>query len=212
MTPSAASADQTDVAGREVENKRSRSIFQPLCRIEEIRTKRGFSPVSLVVHPSNAPNRRGLLAYRADRYPVRGFHPEQAASEKEKTTVALGKELGVYDLKSTSITLVPGKGNVLTTHINFEGTISGEFECEVLATMTIQSADGRDGVYKICARCFMPSGEILDASGEGETTSKGGPRWTVAGIAEFADGRSTGVTGDIDLQHGSFVGKMYERV
>lgn len=125
--------------------------------------------------------------------------------------MAVGKEIGLFDMKSTSITLEANKGKVTAAQVNFEGDISGEFSCTALATMTIQSSDGKDGTYKISARCFMKNGEIVDAVGEGKTTSTGGQKWTVAGVADVSDGRSAAVKGEIDLAKRSYTGRMFER-
>jgi hypothetical protein len=126
--------------------------------------------------------------------------------------MAVGKEIGVYDLKSTSVTLVPGKGDTTTVHINYEGELTGALACTVFATMTVESPDGRDGTYKISARWFLNTGEILDATGEGETTLVEGHKWKVAGVAKVSNGQNAAVKGEIDLATRSFTGKMFERI
>jgi hypothetical protein len=127
--------------------------------------------------------------------------------------MAVGKEIGVYDLKSTSVTLVPGKRDTTTVHINYEGELTGEHACTVFATMTLESPDGKDGTYTICARWFLDTGEILDAVGEGQTTLLGdGHKWLVAGVGKVSNGQNAAVEGEIDLATRSFTGKMFERV
>ncbi len=125
--------------------------------------------------------------------------------------MTVGKEIGEFDMKTTSITFEPGKGDYLTAPINFAGDAPGEIECRALATMTVESRNGKDGDYKICARCFLADGEILDAAGEGKTLLDGKHNWQVAGIAEVAGQRTWAVQGTIDLEKGAFVGKMFER-
>lgn len=125
--------------------------------------------------------------------------------------MAVGRELGTFDMKSTSVTLVPGKGDFLTLHINYEGSATGEIECEAIATMTVESADGKDGKYSISARCFMTDGRIPDATGQGKTVLESDHIWTVAGITEVAGWRGWAIQGKINLGDRSFVGKMLER-
>ena len=126
--------------------------------------------------------------------------------------MAVGKEIGVFDMQSTSVTLVPGKGILTTTHVNYEGDISGDFACTCYATMTLESKDGKDGKYTICGRWFLESGGFLDGFGEGQTTNKGGPKWDVAGHAQMSNGASLVVQGEIDFAKRAFVGKMFERI
>ncbi|MEM7542973.1 MAG: hypothetical protein AAF384_15510 [Pseudomonadota bacterium] len=125
--------------------------------------------------------------------------------------MALGNEIGTFDMKSTSVTLEGSGGRVTNAEVNFEGDLSGEFKGFALATMSVNSKDGKDGTYKVTARCFMADGSIVDAVGEGTTTSAGGQKWTVAGIADTSDGRSTAVRGEIDLINRRYSGKMFER-
>ncbi len=125
--------------------------------------------------------------------------------------MAVGKEIGTFNMQSTSIRLVASGEHVTTAEVNFEGEISGEFACTALATMTVASKDGHNGTYRIAARCFMSDGEIVDAVGDGKTTSSGGQKWTVAGVATMSNGRKTAVQGEIDLARRSYVGKMFER-
>ena len=125
--------------------------------------------------------------------------------------MAVGKEIGAFDLTSTSVSLTPGKGHSVTAHVNYEGKVTGEIAGRVLTTMTIESADGKDGTYKICTRFFMHGGEVLDSKSEGETTSLGGLKWRVAGVGTQSSGRSTAIQGEVDLENHTYVGKLFER-
>lgn len=126
--------------------------------------------------------------------------------------MAVGKEIGIFDVKSTSVTVVPGEGNITTTHVNYEGRITGQFASYCFATMTIESKDGKDGTYKISGRWFLKEGGFIDGFGEGETKSTGeGPAWDVVGIAELSNGESCAVEGEINLPDHSFIGKFFER-
>lgn len=125
--------------------------------------------------------------------------------------MTVGKEIGTFDMKSTSVTLAPGTGEFLTIHMNFEGDVAGEIECRAIATMTVESNDGKNGDYKLCVRRFLNDGEILDAVGEGKTVLDGKHTWSVAGITEIAGRRTWAVQGKIDLEKRSFIGKMFER-
>lgn len=92
--------------------------------------------------------------------------------------MAVGKEIGDFNTKYTSVTLEPGK----------------------------------DGDYKVSARCFMADGDIVDANGEGKTVYDGDHASQVAGITEVARTRAYAIQGEINLKERSFVGKMYERI
>lgn len=125
--------------------------------------------------------------------------------------MAVGKELGEFTMQYTSVTVEPGKGGSVTLHVNFEGSSSGEFACDAVATMTVDSRNGKDGDYRISARCFMRDGSIVDANGEGKTVHGDGNTWSVAGITEVSGRRAYAIQGNIDLQARSFNGKMFER-
>jgi len=125
--------------------------------------------------------------------------------------MAVGREIGQFEMKYTSVTLEPGKSGSVTLHVNFEGSSSGEFECEALATMTVDSRDGKDGDYKVSARCFMADGDIVDANGQGKTNYGEDHTWAVAGITEVSGERAYAIQGHINLKDRSFVGKMFER-
>lgn len=125
--------------------------------------------------------------------------------------MAVGKEIGEFEMTSTSVTLEPAKGDFLTARVNYEGNATGDIECEAVATMTVESRDGKNGDYEISARCFMSGGEIVDAKGYGKTVLEEGYTWNVAGITEIAGRRSWAIQGKIDLKSRSFVGKMLER-
>lgn len=125
--------------------------------------------------------------------------------------MAIGKELGTFELRSTSFTLAPGKKKAVNVSANFEGRVTGVVDGSVITTMTVESKNAKDGKYKISSRCFLDNGEILDASGEGKTTHLGGHKWRVAGVADMSNGESYAVTGEINFADRLFTGAMYER-
>lgn len=126
--------------------------------------------------------------------------------------MAIGRELGAFDLTATSFMLTPDKGNTVRTQLNFEGQMLGEVDGHVLISMTISSEDGRDGTYQTCGRYFLGDDSIVDAITEGETTSVGGHRWRVAGVGTTSTGQSIAVQGEIDLKAKSYAGRLFERV
>ena len=125
--------------------------------------------------------------------------------------MAVGKELGEFKMQYTSVTVEPGKGGAVTLHVNFEGSSSGDCTCDALATMTVDSRNGKDGDYRISARCFMRDGSVVDANGEGKTVHGDGHKWSVAGITEVAGKPAYAIQGEIDLRARSFIGKMFQR-
>ncbi len=126
--------------------------------------------------------------------------------------MALGKELGTFDLKSTSFTLIPGKNKTVEVSANFEGRVQGRTEGDVIATMTFASPDGKDGTYTVSTRTLFDDGSIQDASGQGKTTYESGHTWRVAGVAEISNGRSYGITGEIDYVARTFKGTIFDRI
>jgi hypothetical protein len=126
--------------------------------------------------------------------------------------MAVGREIGAFAMKSTSVTLTPGKAGSVTLHINYEGAATGELDSEVFSTMIVESSDGKDGAYRISARCFLRNGDIVDANGHGKTVHGHGNTWSVAGVTELVSGKSWAIRGDIDLTEKSFNGKMFERI
>ena len=126
--------------------------------------------------------------------------------------MAVGKEIGVFDMRSTSVTLVPGKGILTTTQVNYEGDITGDFASKCYATMTLESRDGKQGKYTICGRWFLEQGGYIDGFGEGETTGAGGAEWQCVGHARMSNDVSFAVTGEIDFAKQTFYGKLFERI
>jgi hypothetical protein len=126
--------------------------------------------------------------------------------------MALGKELGRFAMKSTTITMTAGKNRTANAQINFEGTIAGELDATTIATMTVTNDGAQDGKYTIVARVIFADGEILDANGHGKTNHAGGQKWNVAGITEMSDGRSYAIQGEIDFPKRAFTGKMFARI
>lgn len=125
--------------------------------------------------------------------------------------MALGKELGTFDLALTGVTLSSGKKKSVKVTANFDGTVKGKLGGAVLATMEVASPDGKDGTYAVYTRTLFDNGDIQDAKGSGETTHTGDHKWLVAGIAETSKGRSYAITGEIDFPARRFTGKMYNR-
>jgi len=126
--------------------------------------------------------------------------------------MAIGKELGTFRMRSTSITLVPGRRQVRRLSVNFEGEISGELHGFVIATMTVDSAEGEDGEYTVSSRIFHDGGGVTDAVGGGTTTHQASHVWLVAGVSDVSGGRSFAIKGEFDLASRTYEGKLYERV
>lgn len=125
--------------------------------------------------------------------------------------MAIGRQLGTFELEATSFSLAKAKGDMLDTHLNFEGEMTGEVAGQILVSMTISSADGKDGTYETCGRYFLDDGTVIDAFTQGKTTSLGNHRWRVAGVGKTSRGASIAIKGEIDIKKHSYSGQVHER-
>ena len=76
--------------------------------------------------------------------------------------MALGKELGSFELKTTSFTVTPGPGKGRITQVNCEGTMSGDVTGVILGTLTVVTAEpgAKTGTWSWCSnsrRATKPS-------------------------------------------------------
>ena len=124
----------------------------------------------------------------------------------------IGKEIGAFSCKSTSITYSPGEGGLETAEINYEGTIEGSGASgTVLGTMKVApAADAANGTWTWCGREFAGDGATRVATGGGFFQSSGTNTWNVRGYIHFSDGSSAATEGVIDLAARSLTGKLSE--
>jgi len=97
------------------------------------------------------------------------------------------------------------------SEINFEGSINGELNGSVYATMNFRTADGKDGNYTLTSLVILSNGDIVGASGRGTTSHASSQQWNVAGVSDVSDTSSMAVKGLIDLENHSFTGELFER-
>jgi len=117
--------------------------------------------------------------------------------------MALGKEVGKFSYKITSITY-----GETSAQINVHGTSTGYGT--VGGTMTVTGAPGAtSGKFSFRAAGFLDDGKIVNGGGEGTWETVGKHRWRVRGI-HFIEGRTLGSDGEMDLATMSLQGKNYD--
>lgn len=125
--------------------------------------------------------------------------------------MAIGKKIGNFAAKSTSITLSPGSGSMPNAQINYEGKVDGEVDATVYATMNFKSSDGKSGTYTLSSLLILSNGDVVGASGRGTTSYASDQSWNIAGVSDISDTSSMAVKGRIDLQSGTLNGELFER-
>jgi hypothetical protein len=125
--------------------------------------------------------------------------------------MALGKPLGEFSLKSTSLTYT-ATGSGGSVQGNFEGTAKGEgLSGPVLGTLIAVGAPGaKSGTCSWVGTSYLDNGEEVEAKGEGTWEKTGAHRWRIRGINYLSDGRTIASDGMIELATRSFTGTLYE--
>ena len=77
--------------------------------------------------------------------------------------MAVGKQIGEFSLKTTSLTLTPGPGGRVLIQGNFEGT-SPTFGT-ILRTATFVSVGAKSGTFSVCAAAYLENGGTVVIGG-----------------------------------------------
>ena len=123
--------------------------------------------------------------------------------------MAIGKRLGSFRAKSTSVTLKPGEGDMPLAEINYEGTVTGKLDGALYATMNFNSKDGRSGTYTITSLLILSNGDIIGASGHGTTSHIEDQKWNVVGVSNVSKSNSFAVKAMIDLENDVMKGDLF---
>jgi hypothetical protein len=124
--------------------------------------------------------------------------------------MAVGKELGDFSLKITSLTYTPGPAGSVLVQANCEGTASGQGAGALLGTATFMSAGMKSATFSWCGATYLDNGDSVTGIGQGTIESTGRHRWRSQGINHLSDGHTIRIDGEIDLATRSWVGKWYE--
>jgi hypothetical protein len=120
----------------------------------------------------------------------------------------VGKSIGEYSLKSTSLTY-SAAGSVQG---NFEGTAKGEgLTGPVLGTLLTVGAPGaKSGTCSWAGTSYLDNGQEVNGKGEGSWEKIGTHKWHIRAVVYFSDGRTVVSDGEIALATRSFTGTLYE--
>jgi len=125
--------------------------------------------------------------------------------------MAVGKQIGEFSLKSTSITYTATEsgGNV---KVNYEGSGKGEgLTGPVLGTLTAEGAPGaKSGTCSWAGNQFHDNGEEVNSKGGGTWEKIGTHKWRIRAVIYLSDGRTVASEGVIDLAPRSFTGTLHE--
>ena len=120
--------------------------------------------------------------------------------------MAIGKEIGEFSLKSTSVSYADDGGQV---QINCEGTATNYGT--VVGTLTFHGETGAtSGSLSWRGQGFLDSGESVSGIGEGSWEEMGKHRWRTRMIVTTSDGGCHASDGHLDLATRTLSGKMLE--
>lgn len=121
----------------------------------------------------------------------------------------IGKEIGSYTAKATSIEkTVDAAGNSVFT-MNFEGTVSGGYDGSVLSTLTATTSDYQTGTYTSTVSVYLNDGSVVTGAGSGVLRSVGTHEWQLNGTDLASDGTCMASEGAMKLADKSLKGKIF---
>ena len=120
--------------------------------------------------------------------------------------MAIGKEIGQFSLKSSSVHYSEEGGSV---QISYEGTATGYGT--VLGTITLRGEPGaKGGPCSWRGQGFLENGEVVSGAGQGTWEELGKHQWRTRLIVSTSDGRVHASDGKLDLASRSLTGKMFD--
>ena len=122
--------------------------------------------------------------------------------------MAVGKQIGEFSLKSTSLTYsATGTGQA-----NFEGSVKGEgLTGPVLGTLTATGAPGaKSGTCSWAGTSYLDNGEETGGKGEGTWEKIGTHKWRIRAVVYLSDGRTVASDGVLELATRSYTGTIFE--
>ena len=125
--------------------------------------------------------------------------------------MALGKQIGQYSGKLTSLTLGPGPGNAMTGQVNMEGTVSGELEGTYALTHHVVIEPGaKSGTWSQYGIAFMKDGTSQGFRAHGTWEEIGSGKWRYRGTGQISDGSTYANEFEGDWATRTWAGKLYE--
>ncbi len=122
--------------------------------------------------------------------------------------MAVGKQIGTFSLKSTSLTY----GADGTGQVNYEGTVEGEgLTGPVLGTLHITGEPGaKSGTCTWVGTVYPENGEEISSTSEGTWESSGSHQWRVRAVLSLSDGRTQLTDGELVMSTRSYNGTLHE--
>jgi len=123
--------------------------------------------------------------------------------------MAVGKAVGEFSMKSTSVTVSTSAGGV-ASQINLEGTATNFGT--VIGTMTfVADAPGaKTGRTAWLGAGYLENGEILRGSGEGFFTDAGKHKWRVRSVLRISNGTVLLADGELSLKGRIYKGTLHD--
>ena len=122
----------------------------------------------------------------------------------------IGKEVGSFTAKATSIEKdVDAAGNNVFT-LNFEGSVSGGWNGSVVSTMTSTTSDYQTGTYTSTVSVYLEDGSVVEGAGSGVFRSVSGHKWQLNGTDLVSDGSCIASESLLTLADKSLNGKIFE--
>jgi hypothetical protein len=121
--------------------------------------------------------------------------------------MALGKQVGEFSFKLTSLTNSPGPAGSVLNKITWEGTATG---FGAVFSTTTSVGGPKNGTYDECGTAYLDNGDALSGIGQGTYESSGKQRWRTAGFIQVSDGRRIAGEGEVDFASRSWKGKLFE--
>src|SRR5262249_41041348 len=124
--------------------------------------------------------------------------------------MALGKKIGEFTLKTTSVTYAPGPGNAITAQVNLEGQTTGDLAGRVRGTLTAVGTPGaKSGTWTWCGVVLLANGEVVAGNGQGTGENIGNHKRRLRGVNHLSDGRTLAVESEADLIASTLNGTLY---
>ena len=125
-------------------------------------------------------------------------------AEKKEDQMAIGKEMGDFALKITSVTY-----GETSDQVNVHGPATGFGT--VQGTLTFRGEAGaKHGKCGFRGRSYLDNGETLDVTADGTWETVGKHKWHLRLLNVTSDGRTIYEDSEVELATLSYNGKLYE--
>lgn len=121
--------------------------------------------------------------------------------------MALGKQVGEFSFKFTSLITTSGPAGSVLNQFTWEGTATG---FGAVFTTTTSVGGPKNGTFSECGTAYLDNGDSLSGIGQGTYESTGKHRWRTADFIQISDGRRMAKEGEVDLASRSWKGKIFE--